>query len=54
VLCRTLVGVQHVRGPGPGCARSRGGAVVYLSKQDLAVLMVSLDLRSAGPMGRSV
>jgi hypothetical protein len=39
---------------GEGCARSRDGAVVYLSKQDLAVLMVSSDLRSAGPMGRSV
>jgi hypothetical protein len=36
-------------------ARARlGGAVVYLSKQDLAVLMVSSDLRSAGSMGRSV
>jgi hypothetical protein len=52
VLCRTLVGVPHVT-----CQRarmSRGGAVVYLSKEDLAVLMVSSDLRSTGPMGRSV
>jgi hypothetical protein len=34
-VLNACAGVQHVRGP--GCARSRGGAVVYLSKQDLAV-----------------
>jgi hypothetical protein len=40
VLCCALIGVQRVRGP--GVARSRGGAVMYLSNQDAAVLMASV------------
>jgi hypothetical protein len=35
-------------------ARLRGRAAMYLSKQNVAVLTVSSDLRSVGPMGRSV
>jgi hypothetical protein len=42
VPCRAHFGVQHVRWP--GVARSRGGAVMYLSNQDVAVLMVSSNL----------